>query len=81
MHFTWNAAEQLLGIPVSGHTPEGLFTVDVHGPALLTGGGFGLEASILPVLLGAALAAPMLRRARRAGGIAPRPRTRARTAG
>ncbi|MGW2399714.1 CPBP family intramembrane glutamic endopeptidase [Kitasatospora sp. NPDC001664] len=81
LHFTWNAAEQLLGIPVSGHTPEGLFTVDVHGPVLLTGGGFGLEASILPVLLGAALAAPMLRRARRAGGIAPRPRTRARTAG
>ncbi|MFJ8043278.1 lysostaphin resistance A-like protein [Kitasatospora sp. NPDC096147] len=74
LHFTWNAAEQLLGIPVSGHTPEGLFTLDVHGPALLTGGGFGLEASILPVLLGTAIAVPMLRRAHRAGGVRPRAR-------
>ncbi|MER7760406.1 CPBP family intramembrane glutamic endopeptidase [Streptomyces sp. NPDC097619] len=73
LHFTWNAAEQLLGIPVSGHTPEGWFTVDIHGPALLTGGGFGLEASIVPVLLGAAIAVPMLRGAHREGGIRPRP--------
>ncbi|MEV6049316.1 CPBP family intramembrane glutamic endopeptidase [Streptomyces xanthochromogenes] len=72
VHFTWNAAEQLLGIPVSGHTPEGWFTLDVHGPAFLTGGGFGLEASIVPVLVGAAIAVWMLRRARRSGGIKPR---------
>ncbi|MER7762408.1 CPBP family intramembrane glutamic endopeptidase [Streptomyces sp. NPDC097619] len=74
LHFTWNAAEQLLGIPVSGHTPEGWFTLDAHGPAFLTGGGFGLEASILPVLLGAAIAAWMLRRARTSGGIKTRTR-------
>ncbi|MER5757841.1 CPBP family intramembrane glutamic endopeptidase [Streptomyces sp. NPDC002082] len=73
VHFTWNAAEQLLGIPVSGHTPEGWFTLDVHGPAFLTGGGFGLEASIVPVLVGAAIAIRMLRRAHRSGGIKPRP--------
>ncbi|MGK5500628.1 hypothetical protein [Streptomyces sp. URMC 125] len=29
------ALEQLLGIPVSGHASEGLFTVDVHGSAVL----------------------------------------------
>ncbi|MFI5761199.1 lysostaphin resistance A-like protein [Streptomyces sp. NPDC051563] len=75
VHFTWNAAEQLLGIPVSGHTPEGWFTLDAHGPAFLTGGGFGLEASIVPVLVGAAIAVWMLRRARRSGGIKPRTHT------
>ncbi|MER5866252.1 CPBP family intramembrane glutamic endopeptidase [Kitasatospora sp. NPDC002040] len=74
VHFAWNAAEQLLGIPVSGHTPEGWFTLDVHGPALLTGGGFGLEASILSVLVGAAIAVWMLRRARSSGGVTTRTR-------
>lgn len=72
LHFAWNTTEQLLGIPVSGHTPEGLFTVDVHGSALLTGGGFGLEASIVPVLIGVALAVPMLVLARRNGGVRTR---------
>ncbi|MFJ3895924.1 lysostaphin resistance A-like protein [Streptomyces sp. NPDC090083] len=72
LHFTWNAAEQLLGIPVSGHTPEGLFTVDTHGSALLSGGTFGLEASIVPVLLGVLLTVRMAVLARRNGG--PRPR-------
>ncbi|MFD7027238.1 CPBP family intramembrane glutamic endopeptidase [Streptomyces sp. NPDC059917] len=74
LHFAWNAAEQLLGIPVSGHTPEGWFTLDVHGPAFLTGGGFGLEASILSVLVGSAIAYWMLRRARAGGGIKTRSR-------
>ncbi|WP_431986844.1 CPBP family intramembrane glutamic endopeptidase [Streptomyces griseoflavus] len=73
LHFAWNTTEQLLGIPVSGHAPEGLFTVDVHGSALLTGGSFGLEASIMPVLMGVAIAVSMLVRAHRNGGIkAPR---------
>ncbi|WP_228989218.1 CPBP family intramembrane glutamic endopeptidase [Streptomyces sp. DH8] len=74
LHFAWNTTEQLLGIPVSGHAPEGLFTVDVHGPALLTGGGFGLEASIMPVLIGVAIAATMLVRAHRNGDVKPRRR-------
>lgn len=72
LHFAWNATEQLLGIPVSGHAPEGLFTVDVHGSALLTGGGFGLEASIVPVLAGTAVATTMLVRAHRNGALIPR---------
>ncbi|CAL9334108.1 hypothetical protein SUDANB15_00126 [Streptomyces sp. enrichment culture] len=74
LHFAWNTTEQLLGIPVSGHAPEGLFTVDVHGSALLTGGSFGLEASIMPVLMGVAIAVPMFVRAHRNGGIKTRRR-------
>ncbi|WP_432063756.1 CPBP family intramembrane glutamic endopeptidase [Streptomyces sp. C10-9-1] len=76
LHLAWNTAEQLLGIPVSGHTPEGLFSVDVHGPALLSGGAFGLETSVVPVVIGVLLTVPMLVLARRSGGLRPRRRAR-----
>ncbi|MER5599716.1 CPBP family intramembrane glutamic endopeptidase [Streptomyces sp. NPDC002265] len=72
LHFVWNTVEQLLGIPVSGHTPEGLFTVDTHGPALLTGGTFGLETSIVPILISVLITVQMAVRARRGGGLLPR---------
>lgn len=71
LHFAWNTAEQLLGIPVSGHTPQGLFTVDTHGSALLSGGTFGLEASIVPVLIGVLLTVRMVVLAGRSGGLRP----------
>ncbi|WP_030455731.1 CPBP family intramembrane glutamic endopeptidase [Herbidospora cretacea] len=65
LHFAWNAAEGLLGIPVSGHPSEGVLTARVSGPEWLTGGGFGLEASVVPVVLSVSIAAAMLVRARR----------------
>ncbi|MEU3981007.1 CPBP family intramembrane glutamic endopeptidase [Streptomyces sp. NPDC026672] len=71
-HFAWNALEQLLGIPVSGHTAPGLLTARLHGPDLLTGGRFGLEASLVPVVVCVLLAVPMLARARRAGRLTAR---------
>lgn len=60
LHFAWNAVEGLLGIPVSGHPATGLFTVTVNGPALLTGGDFGLEGSIIPVVISLLISIPML---------------------
>ncbi|TQL47437.1 hypothetical protein FB562_0497 [Homoserinimonas aerilata] len=66
IHFAWNVGLALLGVSVSGHAAGGLFTVDVAGPALLTGGDFGLEASIVPVILGLVFAIPMLVLSRRA---------------
>ncbi|MGV9376468.1 CPBP family intramembrane glutamic endopeptidase [Nonomuraea sp. NPDC003707] len=71
LHFAWNATEGLLGIPVSGHVSPGLLTAEVSGPAVLTGGEFGLEASIVPVLVSLLLAVPMLVLARRRGGLLP----------
>ncbi|MGW0964888.1 CPBP family intramembrane glutamic endopeptidase [Streptomyces sp. NPDC002516] len=76
LHFAWNTAEQLLGIPVSGHTPEGLYTVDVHGSALLNGGGFGLETSIVPVALSIMITVRLITLARRNGGLLPRRQVR-----
>ncbi|MDR9852466.1 type II CAAX endopeptidase family protein [Paenibacillus sp. VCA1] len=60
LHFAWNAMESLLGIPVSGHVAAGLFTVKVNGDALLTGGDFGLEGSIVPVVVSLLISIPML---------------------
>ena len=59
-HFAWNAIEGVLGIPVSGHSAPGLFTVEVNGAALLTGGDFGLEGSIVPVVISLLISIPML---------------------
>ncbi|MFJ8691660.1 CPBP family intramembrane glutamic endopeptidase [Streptomyces roseolilacinus] len=81
LHFAWNTTEQLLGIPVSGHTSEGLFTVDVRGSAVLTGGGFGLEAAPAPVVLGVLLAVRMFVLARRGGRLLPRRSARRTQAG
>jgi membrane protease YdiL (CAAX protease family) len=67
LHATWNILEGLLGIAVSGHRDPGLFVTAAHGSAVVTGGAFGLEASIVPVLVSVALAVPMLIAARRRG--------------
>ncbi|MEY9891413.1 membrane protease YdiL (CAAX protease family) [Catenulispora sp. MAP5-51] len=72
LHFVWNSAEQLLGVPVSGHTPDArLFSVRTSGSHLLTGGAFGLEASVFPVVIGLLLAIPMFAAARRRGNVVP----------
>ena len=68
LHFAWNALEGLLGIPVSGHIADGLFTVKVNGAALLTGGDFGLEGSIVPVTISLLISIPMLIAAARKEG-------------
>lgn len=60
LHWAWNTVEGLLGIPVSGHPAAGLFTVKVNGPALLTGGDFGLEGSIIPVVISLLISISML---------------------
>lgn len=52
IHFFWNfISGPLLGHEVSGYAVEStLLRVDDQGPALLTGGGFGIEASLFMTL-------------------------------
>lgn len=71
LHFAWNTAEGLLGTPVSGHPGHGLLVAHPTGPYLLTGGTFGIEGSILPVILSLLLAVPMLILAHRRGNLIP----------
>lgn len=71
LHFAWNTSVGLLGIPVSGHEAAGVLTAHPTGPELVTGGDFGLEASIVPVIVSLALATPMLIAAHRRGNLVP----------
>ena len=52
-HFTWNFFQgSIFGFPVSGLDPHGLYKIDVTtNVPLLTGGTFGLEASILTTII------------------------------
>lgn len=48
IHFAVNIMQgTVLGLPVSGKETVGVFASQLEGPVLLTGGEFGLEASIL----------------------------------
>lgn len=76
LHFAWNTTVALLGITVSGHVAPGLLNVDVSGPTLLTGGAFGIEGSLVTVIIGVLLTVPMLLLARRRGGLVPMRRPR-----
>jgi membrane protease YdiL (CAAX protease family) len=59
MHFGWNFFEGVVfGLPVSGLDIYALTRIEVHGPELWTGAGFGPEAGLIVVpalLLGAVL--------------------------
>src|SRR5690606_10462502 len=60
LHLSWNFAEgPLFGFPVSGLPGEGLLTVQLAGPEVVTGGAFGPEAGLV-VIVGIAIAAGVL---------------------
>jgi uncharacterized protein len=70
LHLGWNLAEGgIFGTTVSGSdaTPSGLVESVMHGPALLTGGEFGPEASMVTVVAGVVATVVLLRKARRDG--------------
>jgi membrane protease YdiL (CAAX protease family) len=55
IHAAWNFAQgELYDIPVSGNPVHGLVVAELKGPPLLTGNGFGLEASIIAIVLATA---------------------------
>jgi hypothetical protein len=64
LHAAWNFTQgPLLGIPVSGFDMPGLLRSSTQGPALLSGGEFGAEASILTVVVCVSLAGFFTRKA------------------
>lgn len=78
LHFGWNYAESgIFSTEVSGNgATHGLLESSTSGPALITGGEFGPEASVYSVLLGILVTAAFMTLAHRRGRILPR-RTRA----
>lgn len=64
-HSFWNMTMgNIFGLAVSGNNPPGasLFTTKLEGPALMTGGGFGLEASLVSSLVLGILAIILIRK-------------------
>jgi membrane protease YdiL (CAAX protease family) len=52
IHAAWNFAQgEVFGVPVSGLAVHGLLKARLSGPPLLSGGGFGLEGSIIALAI------------------------------
>jgi membrane protease YdiL (CAAX protease family) len=67
LHWGWNLLQALCSVSVSGSSTKGLLNGHVTGPEWLTGGNFGLEASVLTLLLSLVTAGFLLAMARKKG--------------
>ena len=68
IHAAWNFTQgEVFDIPVSGTSVHGLVDAQLVGPPLLTGNGFGLEASVITIVVATLAGLWMLMRAIRAG--------------
>jgi hypothetical protein len=78
LHIAWNFTQGgLFGLPVSGISTPGLLGSHLSGPAVFSGGAFGVEGSLITVLASLAVSWFFYRKARKDGRIQPRPRRNA----
>lgn len=74
VHFAWNfISDGVFSLPTSGHPARGMLQGQLSGPEWLTGGAYGLEASIVTFILMGAATIVLLRLAQRAGHFLPKP--------
>ena len=72
LHAAWNFTQGFIfDVPVSGNDMHGLVQAKLSGPVLLSGGAFGLEASMIGVLLSIPLGAFLILLAARRGHVVP----------
>ncbi len=68
IHFAWNFMQAgIFGVNVSGRDAGGLLESQLSGPELISGGSFGVEASLFAVVIGLAIGAVFLVLAHRRG--------------
>ncbi|WP_309603304.1 CPBP family intramembrane glutamic endopeptidase [Sphingomonas sp.] len=68
LHASWNFTQgEIFDVPVSGIDGTGLVEARLSGPELLSGGAFGLEASVIALVIATAAGVWMVVRAARAG--------------
>ncbi|HEV2596202.1 MAG TPA: CPBP family intramembrane glutamic endopeptidase [Sphingomicrobium sp.] len=68
LHAAWNFTQgAIFGVPVSGIPTAGIFKGKLSGPQILSGGRFGLEASVIALLIATASGAWFVRLALRRG--------------
>jgi hypothetical protein len=72
-HIAWNYTQSGIfsGTVSGGYTDPGLVKPIIDGPLLLTGGGFGVESSVIAFLLCTATGVILLIMAARRGRIVP----------
>lgn len=52
LHFGWNITQGLIwDVPVSGYEADGIVAAELSGNPLLSGGAFGLEASLIALII------------------------------
>jgi uncharacterized protein len=70
IHFAWNFTQGgIFGVAVSGFRATGVLNSELTGPIILSGGGFGAEASIVAVLVCTAAGIFLLFKAKRRGRV------------
>jgi uncharacterized protein len=75
IHFGWNFLEgPIFNVPISGNPTPGLVLGTLDGPQWVTGGAFGVEASVGAIGVCLCAAAVLLLRARTSGRLAAFPR-------
>ena len=68
LHAAWNFTQGgIFGVPVSGLPDHGLIDSTLRGPEILSGGPFGLEASVIALVIASAAGVWFVVRAIRAG--------------
>ena len=72
-HFGWNFTESAMGAAVSGNVSNGLVKSSVTGPIYLTGGIFGIEASVVAIAICLTVALLLLWRVKTKAGFIPPP--------
>jgi len=72
LHFSWGFVESVIfGVADSGNQYPGILKTEIHGPEILSGGAFGVEASIVAIVIGSLAATTLLILAHRRGNIVP----------
>lgn len=82
LHTAWNFTQGwVFSAPVSGgKAPEGLLITRLHGPEWLSGGAFGLEASVVAMVVATGMGVLLLGLALRRGHLVPVPWRRGKAA-
>ncbi|HJU76358.1 MAG TPA: CPBP family intramembrane glutamate endopeptidase, partial [Sphingomicrobium sp.] len=70
IHAAWNYTQGFIfDVPVSGGDQNGLVVAQLSGPEILSGGAFGLEASIIAMVIATAAGLWLVREAVRRGKV------------
>jgi membrane protease YdiL (CAAX protease family) len=72
LHAAWNFTQgTIFDVPVSGAAAHGILEAELSGPELISGGAFGLEASLIALVIASAAGIALVVLAKRSGNFMP----------